>query len=214
MNPDTRFRTIRISDPRFESDHLRCITVKSAHLRGRGDICVFVPPDTNATDLPIVLLLHGVYGGAWSWSQGGGAHRTALRLITEGKLPPMLLAMPSDGLWGDGSGYTPHATQDFEKWIVEDVIDAVKLTIPQAANSTTTFLAGLSMGGYGTLHLGGKYPQLFKAISAHSAITAFEQMALFVEEPIDSFRPADPLDAEALLILRKHKDQLPPLRFD
>ena len=29
--------------------------------------------------------------------------------------------MPSDGLWGVGSGYVPHADADYERWIVEEV---------------------------------------------------------------------------------------------
>ncbi len=38
------FKTIEISNPRFENDFLRYITVKSENLKGRGDICVFSPP--------------------------------------------------------------------------------------------------------------------------------------------------------------------------
>jgi len=214
MEEQPRFRTIRASEPKFESGNLRHITLKSAHLKGRGNISVYVPPYTDATDLPIVLLLHGVYGSALSWSQLGGAHHTAHRLINEKKIQPMLMVMPSDGLWGDGSGYVAHNGYNFEKWITEDVLDAVRQEIPQAAKSTTTFISGLSMGGFGTLHLGGKYPHLFKAISAHSAITAFRQMELFVEEPLADYQPISEEDADCFLILRKHKDELPPLRFD
>ncbi|MEM9259653.1 MAG: esterase family protein, partial [Bacteroidota bacterium] len=35
-----RFRTTELSHPKFESDGLRFITVKTSNLRGRGDICV------------------------------------------------------------------------------------------------------------------------------------------------------------------------------
>ncbi|WP_370513170.1 hypothetical protein [Fulvivirga sp. M361] len=115
-----RFRTTEISDPNFENDNLRFITVKTAHLKGRGDICVFVPDVPDTTDLPIVILLHGVYGSAWVWSQKGGAHVTAASLIEEKEIKPMILAMPSDGLWGDGSAYLPHHQYDFEQWIVSE----------------------------------------------------------------------------------------------
>ena len=43
----------------------------------------------------------------------------------------MILAMPSDGLWGDGSAYIPHPKQDFEKWIVDEVPTAVGSAVPQ-----------------------------------------------------------------------------------
>jgi len=68
----SKFRTTEISDPEFESNHLRFITVKTPNLKGRGDICVFVPPVENLKDIPIVTLLHGVYGSAWIWAHKAG----------------------------------------------------------------------------------------------------------------------------------------------
>lgn len=213
-NKMSRFRTVKISDPRFESDNLRFITIKTPNLKGRGNICVFVPPNTKATNLPIVLLLHGVYGSALSWSQQAGIHFTALRLIEEGKIEPMILAMPSDGLWGDGSAYLPHNERNFEKWIVEDVLDAVRMNIPQANDSQTTFISGLSMGGFGALRLGAKYGHLFQGISAHSAITSLDQMEMFVEEPLIRFQQTNELEEDVFEIIKKHHKKLPPLRFD
>jgi len=214
MEPTERFRTIKISDPRFESNTLRYITIKTLNLKGRGNICLFVPPNIKADNLPITILLHGVYGSSNSWSQQAGAHHTALRLIKANKIQPMILAMPSDGLWGDGSAYLKHSGNDFEKWIVEDVIDAVRLNIPQAKNSETTFIGGLSMGGFGALMLGGKYPEKFQAISAHSAITSLPQMELFVEEQLAEYQQVLAKSEDAFLMLKSNRGKLPPLRFD
>ena len=120
------FRTVELSDPRFESDHLRYMTIKTSNLQGRGDICLFVPPDVRPDQsLPLVILLHGVYGSAWAWTHKAGVHLQAIKMIRQGEIPPMIIAMPSDGLWGDGSGYLEHNGFNFEKWIVDDVVDAV-----------------------------------------------------------------------------------------
>ncbi|MEM6319179.1 MAG: alpha/beta hydrolase-fold protein [Bacteroidota bacterium] len=214
MESTSRFRTVKVSNPKFERDNLRYITLKTNNLRGRGNICVFVPSNVSATDLPISILLHGVYGSANSWSQQAGAHQTALRLIKKGTIRPMILAMPSDGLWGDGSAYLPHNGYDFEKWIVEDVVGAVKMNIPQAADSKHLFIGGLSMGGFGALRLGAKYGKLFNAISSHSAITALPQMELFVEEPLQEYRQDDETSESVFLTIKKNWKTLPPLRFD
>jgi len=208
-----RFRTSEISDPRFETDGLRFLTVKTPNLRGRGDICVFVPSGTSAEDLPIVTLLHGVYGSCWCWALKAGAHRTAARLISEKVIPPVILAMPSDGLWGDGSGYLAHGSRDFGRWIAEDVIDAVRLHIPAAKNTQANYLSGLSMGGYGTLRLAATYPHRYAAVSAHSAITRLEEMVNFVEEPLDQYRDQHPVE-NIVDLLRGQTSPLPRLRFD
>lgn len=214
MSASPRFRTIKISDPRFESDNLRYITIKTPNLKGRGNICVYVPPNIEATNLPIVILLHGVYGSANSWSRQAGAHLTAQQLIEAGKIHPMILAMPSDGLWGDGSGYLAHNGYNFDQWIVEDVVDAVKMNIPQATDTTDLFISGLSMGGFGALKLGAKYPHKFRAIAAHSAITSLPQMELFVEEPLTAYQQVLAKNEDVLLMMKSNKDNLPPVRFD
>ncbi|HEY4063121.1 MAG TPA: alpha/beta hydrolase-fold protein [Puia sp.] len=209
------FRTIEVSDPRFESGGLRFITVKSVWLKGRGDICVYVPGGIpEGQSLPVVVLLHGVYGSAWSWSQQGGVHLRAAGMIREGVLPPMIIAMPSDGLWGDGSGYLPHGEVDFEKWIVEDVVNAVRWAIPAARQDVGLFIGGLSMGGYGALLAGVKYHDLFDAISVHSAITSLDQMKLFVEEGLGSYQQADAGKQDVLATCLLYKGKVPSLRFD
>ena len=210
----SHFRTTEISDSQFESNNLRFITVKSKNLKGRGNICVFVPKGIADANLPIVLLLHGVYGSAWSWAFKGGAHQTAQDLIDQNKIKPMILVMPSDGLWGDGSAYIKHSSLDFEKWIIEDVITAVKELIPQAKKSAKTFIAGLSMGGFGALRIGAKYSTIFAGISAHSAITELSQMELFVAENLQEYLQENSDDESVLKTILNNQKTLPPLRFD
>ena len=208
------FSTTELSDPRFESDYLRFITVKTNNLKGRGDICVFVPPVENAGHLPLVILLHGVYGSAWVWSQKAGVHITAMKMIQNKEIPPMVIAMPSDGLWGDGSGYLAHNQRNFEQWIVEDVPNAIIENIPSTSARSDLFISGLSMGGFGALRLGLKYSEKFKAVSAHSSITSISQMPLFVEESVENYRQRDERENSVTGIIKKYGNDLPRIRFD
>lgn len=232
------FRTIEISEPRFEFDGLRFVTVKSTALGQRADLTLFVPPQaTGRSDVPVVILLHGIYGSHWAWALKGGAHRTAERMIAAGELPPVVLAMPSDGLWGDGSGYVPHVPQDaaprasllhdalqvlsatpakapdFERWIVEELPAAVNAAAPMTSAQSPLFIAGLSMGGFGALRLGAKYPRRFRAMSGHSSATCSEQLKFGVEEGVGSYSAADE-DRSVLAAMRQHAGELPPFRFD
>ncbi len=208
------FRTIEISEPRFETNGLRWVTVKSQALRHRADLTLFVPRQAaSATNLPLVILLHGVYCSHWGWALKGGAHRTAARMIDAQEIPPMVLAMPSDGLWGDGSGYLRQQGGDFERWIVDEVPAAAREAAPALSEASPLFINGLSMGGFGALRLAGKFPDRFRGAGGHSSITKFDQFTLFVEEPLDLYGcPVE--DRSVFETLLRNRDCLPPLRFD
>ncbi len=208
------FRTLCLSDPRYEVEDLREITVKSAAIGGRADITVHAPAAArDHRDVPLVLLLHGVYSSHWAWVRQAGAHRLAARLQAAGALPPCVLAMPSDGLWGDGSGYLAHHEQDFERWIALEVPAAVSRAVPAVTPRSPWLIAGLSMGGFGALRLAATFPDRFLAASGHSAITDSAQMRDFIEECLDEvIAPAQP--RTVLHAMLRHRDRLPRLRFD
>ena len=118
---------------------------------------MFAPPGFESLGrVPLLLLLHGVYGCQWNWWLNGDVDSVATEMLRDGKMLPMMIAMPSDGLWGDGSGYVPHAHADYEKWIVDDIPRCLRELFPQL-HPGKFFIAGLSMGGYGALRLGMKY---------------------------------------------------------
>jgi putative tributyrin esterase len=101
--PPSHFRTIELGTLPSEVGSLRVMTVKSPALRARADLSFYLPEGIeNPQHLPVVVLLHGVWGSHWVWAIKGRAHLTLQQLIDDGEIPPMILAMPSDGLWGDG----------------------------------------------------------------------------------------------------------------
>lgn len=205
---------IGISDPNYEVENLRYLTVHSTYLIGRGDITVFVPPDTEGlSNLPVVVLLHGVYASHWAWTRQMNVHNVALGLIDRKEIPPMVLVMPSDGLWGEGTAYLPHSGYDYEKWIVDDVIKAITMKILQVSETSKIFISGLSMGGYGALRIGSKYNDIFMAFSGHSSITDLYQMSIFVNEEISRYNPANK-DESIFNYLKNHKEKFPRFRFD
>ena len=209
------FQTIEFSDARYEKDGLHHITVYSKNLQRRGSIIVFTPQGINISPdrLPLVTLLHGVYGDAWSWAFKAGAHILAQQLIDEKIIKPMILAMPSDGLWGDGSGYTQHSGFNFEKWIVDDVKQAIGELLDLESYQATRFIAGLSMGGYGALRLGIKYGEQFKGISAMSSMTSWQDFGKFSELNYRDIQPSHQEDA-IIDLASLYRDTIPALRFD
>ncbi len=205
------FLTTELSDPRFEHEGLRSATVSSSALDRRGD-CTFWAPAGNHRNLPVVILLHGVYGSHWAWAHKAGAHRIARALIDSGQLPPVALAMPSDGLFGLGSGYVNHAAGDFRAWILDEIPELAAMALPGVTPDSPLALAGLSMGGFGALLLGARNGDRVRAVAGLSSITDFSQMRFFVGD-ISHYDVADE-DRSVLAAIRTNRDRLPAIHFD
>lgn len=210
----SHFRTTEVGDFPCPGGVLKHVTVKSPALGSRADTSIYIPHQARELEsVPVTILLHGVYGSHWIWAGMGKAHTTLQSLIDEGHVSPMILAMPSDGLWGDGSAYLRHNGKDFEKWIVDEVpqlVCEVTGNTPQAP----LFIAGLSMGGYGALRIGATHPDRFKAFAGHSSITRFAEMSQFIEEPLETFGKLNEEDYSVASAIIRNKGRLPPFRFD
>ncbi len=213
------FHTIEWSDPSWEREGLRLATVKSPALGRRTDLSFWIPDAARISTL--LILLHGVYGSHWVWTQKAGAHRVAQQLLTAQDIGPMVIAMPSDGLERDGSAYLTwpslplQPSADLEHFLLEEVPAIAHLAAPALQPGAKVAIAGLSMGGYGALRLGAKYPQRFCAVSAHSAITNVDDLMPFVEEPMaDYLTCASREELDVLFWMRRNRASLPPVRFD
>jgi len=211
-----QFFTTEISDPKFEINNLRFITVRTNNLAGRGDMVVYVPSKVNLTNVPVVILLHGVYGSAWCWAMKAGVHLIADKLIRENKIKPMVLVMPSDGLYLDGSAYVAHTNGcNYERWITEDVLAAIRQEIKITSEKSPLFITGLSMGGYGALRIGAKFSNLFKAFGGLSSITKFEELSKFYENGDISTLAKNVTEKPGVLeTMQQYKATISPFMFD
>lgn len=211
-HPESTRGSLEISDSSY--DGVRFLTICSPSLRGRGDVSIFAPAEAETmASVPIVLLLHGVYSSHWAWFFKGNAHRTARNLITTGQIRPMLLVAPSDGLFEQGSGYLQHSRRDYESWIMKDVLGQLPQAFRCVEENSPVFLAGLSMGGYGALRLGAKYPSVFRGISAHSAVVTIDELQNFLSKPF----PKEEIPGTEIDLLHwftAHRSLIPPMRLD
>ncbi len=207
----SRYRNANVSEP-VNAAGVRFATLYSPALGRRGDMTLYVP-DAGSRELPLLILLHGVYGSHWNWWACGHAPETAAEMMGSGSVRSFAIAMPSDGLWGEGSGYIAHRDSDAEAWIMEDVPGFIGEVLP-GVRTDRFYLAGLSMGGYGALRMGMKHAPKVKGISAHSAVTRIQDLRAFVQEPVEEYLPAGEANAEILHWANKNRAMLPPIRFD
>ena len=211
---EKRFPNAQLSPPIPGNANLRFLNFRSDALGGRGDVVLFTPTGHGSIErLPFLILLHGVYGCQWNWWLNGDIASTAVEMLRDGTMAPMLIAMPSDGLWGDGCGYVPHAHANYEQWIADDLPACLRELFPNL-DPAKFFLAGLSMGGFGALRLGMKYADRVAGVSAHSSVTNVKQLSRFVPYPPSAFLHAGEVDTDLLHWAKLNRDHLPPIRFD
>jgi S-formylglutathione hydrolase FrmB len=131
------------------------------------DVIVFLPPsyfkDKNRR-YPVVYALHGYSIGAEQWTHEIRVPQTIEGAFARGT-KQMIVVLPDSKTVYGGSMYSrSETTGDFEEFIAHDVvsyIDAHYRTIP---NRLSRGLVGHSMGGYGALRIGMKYPNVFGAL--------------------------------------------------
>ncbi len=111
---------------------------------------------------PVFYLLHGLSDDYTAWLRWSNIERHVREL-------PLIVVMPD----GDRSFYCDTAGgAPYEQVIVNDLIGFVDNyfhTIPERSGRC---IGGLSMGGYGAMKLGLKYPDLFCSIAGHSGAYA------------------------------------------
>lgn len=110
---------------------------------------------------PVLYLLHGLAGSANDWVSDR-AH-----LADHAAPYPFIIVVPE----GRNAWYTDSATvpnEKFESYIVEELIPDVERRFRAIASREGRAVAGLSMGGYGSLKFGLKHPELFSFAASMS----------------------------------------------
>lgn len=135
------------------------------------DVIGVLPSDyeTNSSRrYPVIYFLHGYMGSAQGYDEYirfeeamKGADATGQRAI---------LVVPDANSKHGGSMYSSSPTTgDFERFIAHDLVAYVDRTYRTVAKREARGLSGHSMGGYGTLRIGMKYPEVFSSLYAMSA---------------------------------------------
>ncbi len=156
-------------------DRIRAVTVQSKMLGQRRNVLVYLPPGYLRARgrYPVVYLLHGGCGSELDWLLRGRVHATLDRLIGEGRIRPLIVAMPGDGLYGGGTFFTKwfDGTADFERHFLKEILPAVERDVRAKVDGAARAIAGLSMGGYAALTLSLRHPDLFCAAASLSGLT-------------------------------------------
>ena len=160
------------------------------------DLYVYLPPGYDrSVRYPAVLAIVG-FGGTGGYlfnvdALGEPLDRRLDRLIASGACPPVIVAAPDCFTRIGGNQYINSAgTGRYEDYLVDEIIpfvDAHYSTIPRGRWG----VFGESSGGYGSIILGMRRPDVFCALADHSGDACFELCYLGdFPAALDAFRAA------------------------
>ena len=146
-------------------------------------ISIYTPPgyESATAEYPVLYLLHGAGGDEEAWLSLGRTAQIMDNLIAQGKAQPMIVVMPNgnvgqDAAPGAGSdGYytpqfmTPETMNGKYEAQFKDIISFVESNYRVKADKAHRAIAGLSMGGYHSLHISRYYPNTFDYVGLFSA---------------------------------------------
>ena len=156
------------------------ITVHGKSLEGNleGDspdreVFVYLPPSyaTNATRrYPVVYFLHGYAAHAETYWKSLSVPAAADAAIADGSSREMILVLPDAFTVYDGSMFSNSPTAgDWETYVASDLTAYIDSHYRTIADRSARGLASHPMGGYGTVRIGMKHPEIFSVLYAMSS---------------------------------------------
>ncbi len=146
-------------------------------------LTIYTPPgyEESDADYPVLYLLHGMGGDEEAWIALGRTSQILDNLIASGKGRPMIVVMTNGNAAQEAapgessSGFTyptmqlPLTMDGTFETAFPDVVDFVDRQYRTDKSKQGRAIAGLSMGGYHSLHISKQYPDLFDYVGLFSA---------------------------------------------
>ena len=203
--------------------------IKSTLLNKEVHYSIFLPSDyyTSERAYPVTYLLHGYGDADDGWIQFGEVNRLADDAIKAGKIPPMIIVTPD----GFTSFYINGADGklNYEDFFIKELIPHIEKTYKVKAEKRFRGIAGLSMGGYGSLLYALKYPNLFAAAAPLSAAVWSDSDIINLDEGMfnglfgnsmgknlkgkDRLNPSWLSNSPLAIIEKKTKEELSSVRY-
>ncbi|HEX2970187.1 MAG TPA: alpha/beta hydrolase-fold protein [Bacteroidales bacterium] len=147
-------------------------------------ITIYTPPEyENSGDkkYPVLYLLHGMGGDEEAWIALGRTAQILDNLIAQGKAVPMIVVMPNGNV--SQSAAPGESDKGFYKPVMQlpntmdgtyeetfmDIVKFIESNFRVINKKEGRAIAGLSMGGYHSLHISRYYPNTFDYVGLFSA---------------------------------------------
>jgi S-formylglutathione hydrolase FrmB len=133
------------------------------------DYCIAFPPGYDASSnkrYPTLYFLHGLFEDEHSWLDRGG-EQIWETLTEQGAIGNFIVVLPAGGRTFYVNSADGH--DRYEDFFIQELAPEIDRKYRTRAVASERGISGVSMGGYGALHLAMRHPDVFGSASAHSA---------------------------------------------
>jgi S-formylglutathione hydrolase FrmB len=147
---------------------LECGSMPSKILGRSVAYCVDVPANyqSSGARYPTLYFLHGLFENYHAWDENGGKD-VFDRLLRQGTIGPFLVILPDAGTSFYVNSYD--GRDRYEDFFIEELVPYIDRKYRTFSDPGARGISGVSMGGYGSLHLAMRHPNIFGSASAQSA---------------------------------------------
>lgn len=137
--------------------------------------------ETGGKRYPVLYLLHGMGGDEEAWISLGRTAQILDNLIAQGKAKPMIVVMPNgnasqEAAPGESSRGMVLPTMQLPKTMegsyeqaFPEIVKFIDKNYRTIKSKSGRAIAGLSMGGFHSLHISKQYPDMFNYVGLFSA---------------------------------------------
>ncbi|HLO53230.1 MAG TPA: alpha/beta hydrolase family protein [Saprospiraceae bacterium] len=145
-----------------QTGNILSITNKSKTLNKDVSYSIYLPPsyEKSTRSYPVLYLFHGMWGDYTDWVNKGEVATIANKAIAAGDAPEMIIVMTE--------GFTDAFYQNnydksvmWEDYFINELMPDVESNYRIYKNRNYRAIAGLSMGGYGSVYHAIKHKDLF-----------------------------------------------------
>src|SRR5229473_2665317 len=163
------FASLALVPPAHAAGRADCLSVPSKILGRPVAYCVLLPPSYDAEKTrhyPILYLLHGLGDNEQMLIHSGGMNLVE-DLWEQHEIAEFLIVTPAAG----ASFYinSRDGRQRYGNSFLREFLPVMERRYRVQPGRGFRGIAGISMGGYGALHLAFRHPELFASVGAHSA---------------------------------------------
>ena len=143
---------------------------------------LYLPADytTSQRSYPVLYLLHGYSDDETGWTQFGEVKKIVDQQSENLEVTDMIIAMPDAGV--DWYVNSHDGKTRYEDFFFEEFIPYIESTYRARSEKQYRAVAGLSMGGHGTLVYALKHPAMFAAAAPLSAAVWTEEGVMEMEQ--------------------------------